>query len=143
MTEPLISHGRMPTIYVAGPFTAETSFEIEQNVQEAEAESLKIMQKCGIVALCPHSMYRNFAFNCASPEFWYAVTNELLLLCGAIAISPGWSCSRGTIKERDAAMKDGMPVFGWGEYEAINKWAEAWVDARNRSLGKYCAGGNL
>jgi len=45
--------------YIAGPFTAGTAWEIEQNIRRAEEMALKLW-RAGVAAICVHSIARFF-----------------------------------------------------------------------------------
>ena len=50
---------KLPVIYIAGPFRAINSWEVEQNIRHAEEVALEVWRSKA-VALCPHTMHRFF-----------------------------------------------------------------------------------
>lgn len=103
----------MRVIYIAGPFTGPTPWDVEQNVRRAEAVALEVA-KLGAAPLCPHANSRFFHGQC-TPEFWYAATMALLKRCDAILMIPGWENSKGSREEKQWAVDNGVPVFHWSD----------------------------
>lgn len=62
----------MKLIYIAGPYRAETAYEIECNVRKAERMALAIACE-GMVPVCPHTMYR-FFHGYQTEAFWLEAT---------------------------------------------------------------------
>ena len=114
----------MKLIYVAGKFTADTGWGIEQNVRRAEDVGIYIA-RLGAMPVIPHANTRYFADEC-TPEFWYAGTLELLKRCDAIIMCEGWADSKGAREEYgEARTRGNMMVFlhGVTPDEEIRKWA--------------------
>lgn len=99
----------MNVIYICGPFTACTPWEIECNVRRAETLGLEVA-KLGAMPLIPHANTRYFHGH-MTPEFWYEGTLELLKRCDALIVLNGWKSSRGARGEVDYAIEHSMPVF--------------------------------
>jgi hypothetical protein len=117
----------MKVVYIAGPFTASTHWQIELNVRHAESWAL-FVATCGAMPLCPHTNTR-FFHGLLTPEFWYEGTIELLKRADAVLMVQGWELSVGCRRERDEALKTDKPVF----YETdpdIEATLKAWVLAR-------------
>jgi hypothetical protein len=117
----------MKVIYVAGPFTADTPWGIEQNVRRAEDVALLVAQsgaRAGVPAmpLCPHANTRYFHGQC-TPEFWYEGTLELLRRCDALITVAGWERSKGALAEIAEAERLGLPVFHDGV--ELRRWLKA------------------
>lgn len=112
----------MKLLYVAGPFTGPTAWDIECNVRSAELVGLEVA-KLGVMPVIPHTNTRFFHGQCTE-EFWYEGTLELMLRCDGIIMCSGWSESRGATQELGAARKVGMTVFmhGVSADEDIRKW---------------------
>jgi len=84
-------------VYIASPFTAETHWQVTQNIRRAEAAGLEVA-KLGAVPVIPHSMYGSFdgELNCV---FWLDTTIALLCVCDAILLCEGWRRSQGCVEE--------------------------------------------
>lgn len=107
-------------IYVAGPFRAENSWEIENNVRRAENLALEVWRG-GMAAICPHTNTR-FYQGAAPDNVW--LEGDLLIIkrCDAVLLVPGWEGSSGTLAEIELAREHGIPVFK--TLEELKKWAE-------------------
>jgi len=99
----------MRVVFIAGPFTAGTAWDIEQNVRCAEGCALAVARS-GAMPLCPHTNTRLFHGQCTE-QFWYDGTLELLRRCDAVLMVPGWERSKGATNERRFAEQIGLPVF--------------------------------
>jgi hypothetical protein len=99
----------MKVVYIAGPFTGATAWEVECNVRRAEEMALAVAE-AGAMPLCPHTNSR-FFHGQRNPAFWYAGTMELLRRCDAIVLIKGWRKSTGSIAEREEALRLGLTVF--------------------------------
>ena len=66
----------MQLVYIAGPFRGANAWEIEQNVHRAERVAAQVCA-LGAVAVCPHSLYRNF-HGLLPDQFWIAATLEFM-----------------------------------------------------------------
>jgi hypothetical protein len=111
----------MWVLYIAGPFTADTPWLIENHVRRAEELSLKVCALGGVVALCPHTMYR-FFHRMETSQYWYEATLELLRRCDGIVLIHGWELSKGSVEEHKEATKLGLRVFHENELELIREW---------------------
>ena len=69
-------------IYVAGPFRAPNSWEMEQNIRRAEALALEVW-KLGLPAICPHANTR-FYQGAAPDEVWLEGDIEIMRRCDAV-----------------------------------------------------------
>ncbi len=96
-------------IYVAGPYRAETEWQVVQNIRRAEETALELW-KMGWVVICPH---KNTAmFGGALPdEVILEGDLELLRRCDAIYLMKGWQLSDGASREREYARHHNMPLF--------------------------------
>lgn len=123
----------MKVVYVAGPFTAENAWEIEQNVRRAEEAGLEVA-KLGASPVIPHANTR-FFHGTMTPEFWYRATEALMFVCHAVLLIPGWTASKGAVAERDRAVAAGIPVFN--SLGALADWLrEDTVRAQERRLAE-------
>jgi len=117
----LISKSSVKVVYVAGPFTAPTAWEIECNVRAAEAMGVEVAG-IGAMPLIPHANTR-FFHGCKTPDFWYKGTIELLRRCDAMLIVPGSFQSKGVRAEIDLANECGIPYFH--SCEELSVWLKA------------------
>ncbi len=107
----------MIRIYIAGPFSAPTAAEIENNILAAEATMAEALRhpnfRQDISFIVPHSIGRNFKFGPGSPEYWYKATESMLLGCDGLLLVAGsaWRKSKGTRNEILLAEAHLMPVF--------------------------------
>ena len=96
-------------IYVAGPFRAKSSWDVEQNIRYAERVGYKIAL-LGATPVIPHSMYR--FFDGTMPDsFWLNATMDILRRCDAIVMCRWWMYSKGAKAEFREANIIGMPVI--------------------------------
>lgn len=110
-------------VYVAGPYSAPTAWQREENIRRAEAVALELWGR-GIPALCVHTIARYF--HGAVPEqAAIDIDNALLDRCDAIQLVEGWPASPGTRAEIDRARAAGKPVFLAGEIDNCVEWAHA------------------
>ncbi len=98
----------MKVVYIAGPFTGRTAWDIESNIRQSETVALNVAY-AGAMPLCPHTNTR-FFHGQLTAEFWYEGTLELLRRCDAIFLH-NWENSAGSIRERNLAIEIGMPIF--------------------------------
>ena len=99
----------MKVIYIIGPFTAATAWDIECNVRKAEEAALLIAQLGGM-PLCPHTNTRFFHGQLTS-AFWYEGTMELMRRCNAVFVLRDWQNSVGCRAEIIEAQEVGLPIF--------------------------------
>lgn len=100
----------MKLVYIAGPFTGKTTWDVECNVRRVEAMALAVA-KAGAMPVCPHTNTRFFHGQCTH-QFWYDGTMELLRRCAdAIFLVPGWEESKGSVDEYEESFRLGIPAF--------------------------------
>lgn len=99
----------MKLIYVAGPFSGETAWDVEKNVRNAEQAGWRIAEQGGMPVI-PHANSR-FFFGQFTAQFWYDGTMELMRRCDAIFVLPGFQNSKGTLAEIEEAEAKKIPVF--------------------------------
>lgn len=99
----------MKVVYIAGPFTGETAWDVECNVRRAEQAALEVA-RLGAMPLCPHTNSR-FFHGQGPPEFWYEGTMELLRRCDAVIFLHNWATSKGCAAEREEAIQRAIPIF--------------------------------
>jgi len=117
-----------PRIYVAGPFRADSPWEVECNIRKAERVGLAIAKR-GAVPVIPHTMYRFFEGVC-SDVFWLGAGLNLLSTCNAIMMCDKWRLSKGSLVEHQIATEElFIPCFdssldgSWMDFET---WLRMW-----------------
>lgn len=102
----------MKLIYVAGPYSAATLEERQLNISAAKHVG-KLVARLGYMPVIPHC--NTAGFELITPDitgqFWLDGTKELMLRCDGVVLFDGWQQSAGTLIEKDAADKAGIPVF--------------------------------
>ena len=99
--------------YVAGPYRADTHYEIEQNIRNAEAIAIELWQK-GYAVFCPHKNTAHFD-GLAPDHVWLEGDLEWLKHADLLVLVPGWEKSEGTYFEREFAIQNGIEVKEWGK----------------------------
>ena len=93
----------IPRVYVAGPYSTECVTTKHQNIQRAWRYSAMVAE-CGAM---PYSPITNTSWldKYGTVEWWYEATAEMLDVCDAILLMPGWTESNGACGE---AIRAGM-----------------------------------
>jgi hypothetical protein len=97
--------------YVAGPFRAQTPWEVECNVRRAEEVALELW-RLGFAVICPHSNTRFFD-RAAPDDVWLRGDMEILRRCDLVVTVLGWDTSAGACSE--VAAFDPRQVYDWPE----------------------------
>lgn len=106
-------------VYVAGPFRAQTPWEVEKRVRTAEEASL-LLWNSGVINLCPHLLGRHFDKAIADSDILAGML-ELASRCDGIFMLPGWERSSGSKAELAFMQKLGKAVFY--DVQAVVAWA--------------------
>ena len=98
----------MKRIYIAGPYSGPTIWDVQQNVNQAKIMASNIID-LGHAPFCPHlSHYIEVKF--PKPYLtWLEIDNEFVKVCDALIRIPG--ASSGSDKEVALAESLGIPVF--------------------------------
>lgn len=102
-----------PMLYVAAPYRAKTTAELQQNVAVARHIG-KLAARKGWFPVMPTvntAMFDRDFPDLDDDEFWLEGTAELMRRCDAVVMSPGWSQSAGARAELLEAQRRGIPVF--------------------------------
>ena len=99
----------MAAVYIAGPFRGANAWEIEQNVHRAETIAAKVCH-LGALAVCPHTMFRNFQ-GLLPDELFLDATLELMRRCDAVLMTDDWRKSVGARAEEADALDCCKRVF--------------------------------
>ena len=100
----------MKLIYVAGPYSAPTEYEVGQNIREAEALALEVWKTKKAAAVCPHMNTAHWGGVLSHADF-IAGDLEIISRCDAILLMPKWESSKGARQEYQFAMDNGIFVF--------------------------------
>jgi hypothetical protein len=99
----------MKVVYVAGPFRAPNSWEIEENIRRAERLSLEVW-RLGAACVCPHTNTRFFQ-GAADDSVWLDGDLAILGRCDALLLTHDWARSSGARAEKQYADERAIPVF--------------------------------
>lgn len=122
----------MKVAYIAGPFSAPTSWQVMLHVIEAKKLALEVAW-LGAMPLCPHGNTESF-HGTVTEEFWYEGTMELLKRCDAIVMHYSWIHSKGSKREHDYAKDVGMRIFYQNQNTGLQYTGfKDWADGRNES----------
>jgi hypothetical protein len=110
-------------VYVAGPYSAPTAWQREQNIRRAEALTLELWER-GVPAICVHAIARNY-FGAVSERLAVAIDDALLDRCDAVLLVEGWEHSTGTLAEIKRATAAFMPIFQPDQRHECVQWAFA------------------
>ncbi len=97
---------KQQVVYVAGPFRADSHWEIEGNIRRAEEYALLLWLE-GYAVICPHANTR-FYQDVAPDETWLDGDLEIVSRCDIIAMVLGWEKSSGSREELKKARECGL-----------------------------------
>lgn len=97
-------------VYVSGPITGATAWEVEQNIRLAEVRTVELI-RAGFTPLCMHAQCR-FMDGLLEYSEWLVMDLEILRRCDAVVLSTmDYHKSKGTLMEIAEAERLGIPVF--------------------------------
>ncbi|MEE9476797.1 MAG: DUF4406 domain-containing protein [Roseateles sp.] len=110
----------MKVVYLAGPYRADTEYEVHRNIQAAEVVALEVW-KLGAVCICPH---KNTAyFGGALPaDVWLKGSLELVRRSDAVLLMHDWCKSQGARAERTFATSAGIALPVFHSLGALGDW---------------------
>jgi hypothetical protein len=111
----------MKLIYVAGPYSAPTEYEVQLNIAKAEAAALEIWKTTRAAAICPHKNTAHWGGALTHDEF-IAGDLEMIRRCDAVFLLDGWERSKGAREEYNFAMEHGIFVFY--NLEVLVEWID-------------------
>lgn len=101
----------MKVIYIAGPYRAETTYGVYQNIRKAEAVAVNLWKQ-GWCVLCPHLNTQLFdQIEVAPPEVFLEGGLELLRRCDAVYMMKDWETSKGAKTEHEEAVRLGKQII--------------------------------
>lgn len=98
----------MKVIFIAGPFRAPTTWQVELNIRKAEALALEVW-RAGYAAICPHTNTRFFDKELPD-EVWLNGIHEILRRCDGMILVKG-PISEGMKAEINVAKETLIPIF--------------------------------
>ncbi|HEW91205.1 MAG TPA: DUF4406 domain-containing protein [Thermotogaceae bacterium] len=110
----------MKLVFISGPYKADTNWQIERNIRNAEIASLMVW-KLGAVPICVHTMNRHF-FGEIDEERVINGCMDIIMRCDAILMLSGWEESAGSYMEYNFAMKNNVTVFT--RIDELANWLE-------------------
>jgi hypothetical protein len=96
-------------VYIAGPFSGKTRYEVEGNIWVAQSFILPLAE-VGAVPVCVHTMFGALD-GTLSYERWMLLTEKHLDRSDAILMVPDWVRSSGAKNEKQRALNTEKPVF--------------------------------
>ena len=105
----------MRSVYIAGPYTADTEQEIDENISRAASVAADYIRQ-GWAVFCPHTMTslidRKFnADGKITYENWLTIDFYWLSKCDAVHFLPGWEHSNGAKLEHMVAESLGKAII--------------------------------
>ena len=98
-------------IYVAGPYRANSEWQVKQNIREAEKYAL-VLWEAGFTVICPHKNTAFFGGAHGLPDsVWLEGDLVIIPRCDAVFLLPRWLDSEGTRDEKACAAAHRVPVF--------------------------------
>jgi hypothetical protein len=97
-------------VYIAGPYRAPTTWEIQKNIHNARLWGV-IVAKAGAYPMIPHSNTAHFDGAVEGDAFWLNGTLEMMRRCDGVVLIEGWDRSTGAIEERRQAEQLGIPCL--------------------------------
>jgi len=102
----------MKVAYVAGPYDANSTYDIVQNIRRAEVVALSLW-KMGYAVICPHKNSSLLDNEECPREIWINGYLEILRRCDLLVVIPNWEDSAGTRDEISLAGMSDIPTFYW------------------------------
>ena len=107
----------MKTLYIAGPYTADTTDERDKNVEQANQVAIEFAER-GWAPYCPHTQSWNWE-NVTDLDYddFMEIDFEWISRCDAICMLPGWRDSKGAKMEYEVAQELGLPIYYYEHHE--------------------------
>ncbi len=108
ITRTPFKNGRVPWVYIAGPFTADEDCTHKHFIDLAREVHMNLTMafhraKEGAVILCPHTMGAGLE-DTATPEWWYSSTMSMLEACDAVVLTRPFASRE--VQESDGTLKE-------------------------------------
>lgn len=98
----------MELLYIAGPYRAETTAQIRNNIHEASLMAQYYWLQ-GFAVICPHLNTAHFD-GLMPDETFLEATKLMLSKCSHIALHPHWTFSSGSMEEYHYAIENSIKV---------------------------------
>jgi hypothetical protein len=103
-------------IYVAGPYSASSGeMDIDKNIAKAMAIA-KELWMAGHTVICPHGNSAHLDNNAMTNDDWVTRDLNMVALCDAMVMVPGWEKSVGSCREYDFAEENKIPIYTFPDY---------------------------
>ena len=99
----------MPLVYLAGPYRANTEYGIRLNIRNAGDQALQLWLM-GFAVICPHMNTAGWG-GTAPDQLWLDGDLVMMARCDAVIMMENWDKSEGATAEREAALRDKIPVL--------------------------------
>lgn len=107
-------------IYTAGPYSADTDHEIQNNIDTATLVAAKLWER-GHAVICPHANTAHFEKFCEATYDQYLVGDlQIITRCDAMVMLPGWEDSKGAKLEHQRAQELGLPIYIYPDLPALH-----------------------
>ena len=99
-------------IYIAGPYRAATSSEVDANINRARDAMVELLHM-GHTPFCPHAHTARFErdYPHVPSEIYLEQDLRWLNHCDAVLRLPGWESSAGTRRELQEAADIGLAIY--------------------------------
>ena len=107
----------MKLCYVIGPYRANTREKINQNIEDARGEGIRVAAETGMYPVIPQVNTAHFEMALPSlpDSFWLLGTLALMLECDAVWLCRNWLRSTGSRNEVREAVAGGLEIYEGGE----------------------------
>lgn len=99
----------MKVVYLAGPYRADTEYEVHCNIEAASMMAF-VIWRLGAVCICPHKNTAYFG-GALSDDVWLEGDKELIRRSDAVLMMATFGTSAGARAESVFAIDCGKPVF--------------------------------
>lgn len=99
----------MKLLYIAAPYRASSSIQIQHNIAEASIMAQNYWLE-GFAVICPHLNSANFD-GLVDDHIFLNGTMEMLSKCSHIAMHPDWQNSIGCIEEHKYAEENDLTIY--------------------------------
>lgn len=98
-------------VYIAGPYRAETSIGVMDNIIRAQEVAVHLWND-GFAVLCPHTNTMSFEhMSTAPPEAYLQAYLHMMSFCDVVLMLHGWQGSYGARQEWWSAREWGIPIY--------------------------------
>jgi len=115
----------MRTIFVSGPYRADTKAGIRQNIKRARTAA-QMLWLDGWAVFCPHM---NSALLEGPNQIYLDGDLEILKHCDAVFMLEGWAESKGSVVEHRFAQDKGLEIHYQTYYKhSVKSWFFGYMD---------------